>query len=227
MSSSKKLPHHDGSEDGGTRTIDLLKKIQAGSVDPKSISKNDRQQLVVVLMTDGLSNAEMAQLLCVADRTIERDKKSIRVANAIAKDPELLGQSVGRLSTEAEAAIQNIRGAIRGKGVPVSARVDGNHRCFQIVSDFVKSLQSLGYLPTATKKVEANLTHHVGGVPSLPELREQLNQLQVVARDLTDPDGSVTKSILLLEDQIKKAELATEIEGLASSITEDPTDETE
>lgn len=227
MSGPKQLPHDSGAEDSGTRTIDLLRKIQAESVDPKAISKIDRQQLVVVLMADGMSNAEMAQLLGVADRTIERDKKSIRTGNAIAKDPGLLEQMVGRLMAEAEVSIQHIRKAIRGKGVSASVRVEGAQRCIQILFDLVKSFQSLGYLPTATQKVEAELTHHLGEVPSYSELREQLGQIQMVAKKEGDLDGTVSKNILVIEGQLNQADLATKIEGLASSITEDPIDETE
>ena len=117
MSAPKKKPVHSRAVDGETRTIDMLRKIQARSIDPKSIAKSDRRQLVVVLMADGMSNAEMAELLGVADRTIERDKRLIREGNAIAKDPEFLGQTVGRLMVEAEVAMQHIRKAMRGKSV--------------------------------------------------------------------------------------------------------------
>ncbi len=227
MSAPKQLPHDSGAEEGGTRTIDLLRKIQAGSVDPKAISKIDRQQLVVVLMADGMSNAEMAQLLGVTDRTIERDRKSIRTGNAITKDPGLLGQMVGRLMAETEVASQHIRKAIRGKGVSAAVKVEGEHRCIQILFDLTKSWQSLGYLPIATQKVEAELTHHLGEVPSYSELREQLGQIQMVAKKEADLDGAVSKNLLLLEGQLNQADLATKIEGLASSITEDPIDETE
>lgn len=68
----------------------------------------------------------------------------------IAFDPKLVEQMVGRLAGEAELAIQRIRRAVRdkvrNKDTPKTVRVDAEHRCYQIFSDLVGSMQRLGYL---------------------------------------------------------------------------------
>jgi len=83
--------------DTGERTLSLLQKIQGGVVDPKCIRPAERRLIVSYLMADGYCTADMAQILKVSDRSIERDKKAIRQTNALAADPELVEQMAGRL----------------------------------------------------------------------------------------------------------------------------------
>ena len=81
---------------GDNGTISLLRRIESGIVDPKSLAVPDRRQLVGFLMADGYSTAEMGQILQFADRTIERDKKAVRESNAIARDRRSLSASEDR-----------------------------------------------------------------------------------------------------------------------------------
>ena len=68
-------------EAGGERsTLALLKQIQAGGVDPQCIGLADRRQIVSYLMGDGYATAEIAQILKVSDRSIDRDKKHSRAS---------------------------------------------------------------------------------------------------------------------------------------------------
>jgi hypothetical protein len=92
-----------------TATLALLRKIQTGTLDAKHIALPERRQLVAFLLSDGYSTAEMSQILKVGDRTIERDKKSIREGHAIDRDPKLVAQMMGRLVSEAELCVQRIR----------------------------------------------------------------------------------------------------------------------
>jgi transcriptional antiterminator len=66
------------------------------------------------------STAEIAHLLKVSDRTIERDKKEIREENAISQDPELTNVIAGRLVDEAQICIQRIRKFERDANCPHS-----------------------------------------------------------------------------------------------------------
>ncbi len=136
-------PSDNTPRDTGDRTLSLLQKIQAGTVDPKCIRPAERRAIVSYLMADGYSTADMAQILKVSDRSIERDKKAIREANALSADPELVEQMAGRLVCEAELSIQRIRKTARDKNTPQAVRIEAEHRCYQIVSDMITSLQHL------------------------------------------------------------------------------------
>ncbi len=203
---------------GETTTLSLLREIQSGTVDPKAIAVPDRQQLVAFLMSDGYSVPEMAQILKVGDRTIERDKKAVRESNAVARGPQQVEQMVGRLVGEAELAVQRIRRAIREKDTPKAVKVDAEHRCYQIISDLVESMQRLGYLPTAAQKVQADLTHHVGELPDFDVMHAEVRRLKDICVTTAEESPEAGKQLRLLERQILKADLASKVETAAAEI---------
>ena len=154
-----------------SRCLEILQGIKTGTTNPALLSPKQRRRLVILLIGEGHSTAEIAHLLKVSDRTIERDKKKIRKKNAIVKDPKLVEQMAGRLLFEAETAIQKIRKYERDKQTSPATRIDAEHKCFQIVNDLAERFQSMGYLPTAAKKLEADLKHHTEDTLSLKEIK--------------------------------------------------------
>ena len=201
----------------GERTLALLQRIQNGSVDPKGIGPAERRQLVVYLMADGYSTADIAQILRVSDRSIERDKKKIREQNALVREPALVGQMVGRLYSEAELTSQRIRKVTRDKRVSASVKVDAEHRCYQIFSDLVQRLQSLGYLPIASQKIQADLTHRVGEVPDFVEIHSELQRLKLIT---AEDGGSVeaVDQIAEVERKAIRADLAAQVVQLSEQV---------
>jgi hypothetical protein len=157
----------------------------------------------------------MAQVLKVSDRSIERDKRAIREANALPKDPQLVGQMVGRLVNEAELSVQRIRKITRDKSVLPESKIDAEHRCYQIVSDLVQRLQGLGYLPMASQKVEADLTHHLGEVPTFDALEVEVKRIKALAESSA---GGVPGEVLQLEQQVIRAGLAANIERAGGAV---------
>lgn len=204
---------------GDDRTFSLLKQLQSGRLDPSCIAIASRLQLVAVMMNDGYSTADMAEILKVSDRTIERDRKAIREANAVSRDPRLVEQMTGRLIWEAELCVQRIRKAARDKEASPMVRIEAEHKCFQIIDGLVEGLQRLGYLPTATQKLEADLTHHAGALPEFTVLEAEALRLIEVIRQLPgdDADGRVAQ----LVQTLNRARLATEVEALSSDLERD------
>jgi len=152
------------------RCLDILRGIKEGSINPATLLPSQRRLLVPFLMAEGQSTAEIAHLLKASDRTIERDKKAIRQENALSKNPELADIMAGRLVDEAQACIQRIRKFERDSDCPPAAKIEGEKACFHIVNNLAERFQSMGYLPIAAKKLEADLTHHMGNPLSLNEI---------------------------------------------------------
>ena len=165
-----------------SRCLEILQGIKTGTTNPALLSPKQRRRLVILLIGEGHSTAEIAHLLKVSDRTIERDKKKIRKKNAIVKDPKLVEQMAGRLLFEAETAIQKIRKYERDKQTSPATRIDAEHKCFQIVNDLAERFQSMGYLPTAAKKLEADLKHHTADTLSLKEIKSEARRLQDIEK---------------------------------------------
>ncbi|MHC4159941.1 MAG: hypothetical protein ACYSSO_12775, partial [Planctomycetota bacterium] len=58
----KPQPSDNTPRDAEERTLSLLQKIQAGTVDPKCIRPAERRLIVSYLMADGYCTADMAQI---------------------------------------------------------------------------------------------------------------------------------------------------------------------
>jgi len=202
----------------GERTLSLLQKIQTGTVDPKCIRPAERHLIVSYLMADGYSTADMAQILKVSDRSIERDKQAIRKTNALAADPELVEQMVGRLVCEGELSVQRIRKAARDKDTPQAVKVDAEHRCYQIVSDMIASLQRLGYLPTATPRLQADFTHNIGQIPDFSQMQAEVQRLRQITGETQGTDPKLIEQLNEIETQLGKVSLVNQIENISNIV---------
>ncbi len=209
---------HKSEKDDGPQTLALLQKIKAGQIEPKSIGKTERMLLVCFLMTEGNSNAEIAHLLKVSDRSIERDKQAIRKTNALAADPELVEQMVGRLVCEAELSVQRIRKAARDKDTPQAVKVDAEHRCYQIVGDMITSLQRLGYLPTATTRLQADFTHNIGQIPDFSQMQAEVQRLRQITGETQGTDPQLTEQLNQIETELVKVKLVNKIENISNIV---------
>ena len=211
-------PSDSKHRDTGERTLSLLQKIQAGTVDSKCIRPAERRLIVSYLMADGYSTADMAQILKVSDRSIERDKKAVREANALAADPELVEQMVGRLYHEVELSIQRIRKATRDKNTPQAVKVDAEHRCYQIRSDMTASMRHLGYLPTATSKLQADFTHNIGQIPDIAQMEAEVQRLRRITGETQGNDPQLTEQLNQIETQLVKVSLVNQIEKISNIV---------
>ncbi len=211
-------PNAGDSGHDGTRTIDLLRQIQSGAIDAKSVSVEQRRHLVSALVCDGYSTSEMAEILVVADRTIERYRRALRETNLLSCDPEFPRRMAGQLLTEAELTMQRIRKAARDRSVPAAVKIDGEHRCFLVMSELVRSLQRLGFLPTAANKLEADLTHHVGEVLDFAAQREEVRRLRQIAAESSAGDSRAVQELAGLERDIVEADMATRVGALTASV---------
>lgn len=203
--SNEKQSSQSGEKNGSSKdqahevqTLALLQDIRNGSIDPRSLRPVVRRTLVSFLMAEGQSTAEIGHLLKASDRIIQLDKKALWGENTITRDPALVGKMIGRLVTEANLCMERIRKSARGKDTPASVKVDAEHRCFQIFEKTIERLQSLGILPTATQKIEADLTHRAASSLTLEELHLQTGRLIQVEKSLSaeeiKPADSVTEA---------------------------------
>ena len=165
--------------------LELIRQIKAGSLDPRQLPAAERQACVMHLSAEGLSVPEIGQVLKRSDRTIARDRRAIQEANALQQDPRFAGETAGVLINEAEACISHIRRAVRAADTPAAVRVEAERAIFAIRSELCQRLQSLGFLYTATHRVEAYLTHGYAELPSFDELKTELQRLLEV--EISDP----------------------------------------
>ncbi len=209
--------NHD--DDDKPTVLTIIRGLQNGTVSPKSLSIYDRRAGVEHLTGEGYSIVEIAEILKVSERTIARDRKAIQEANAIERDPELADQLVGRLGREADLAISHIRRVAREKKTPASTKIDAQHRCYQIFSDYIQRLQRLGYLPTAAHEIRADLTHHVDEPPGFDEMLTEIGQLELVIDK--ESDGYIQRRLNEIKKNMAQDAAHEQIEQITESIQQE------
>lgn len=211
-------PQAESAGGGGMeRSLELLAKVRSGTLSGRMLGATERQSLVALLAADGLSGPEIAQILQVSDRTVERDRRDIRDRHALPRDPKLVAQMAGRLLAEAELSIQRIRRTAREREVEPNVKIDAEHRCFQIVDSVVERLQKLGYLPTAATRLQADLTHHAAELPSSEDLEKQLTGLRELVSSEGQTDPVLLDAIGSMSSVLERARVATEIKRVENT----------
>jgi hypothetical protein len=122
--------------------------------------------------------------LKVSDRTIERDKKALREEIAITKNPKLVEQMVGMLVYESELSVQRLRKVQRDNGASAADKIEAERTNNQNRYQLFKMMQSLGYLPTAAQKIEADLTHRAALSGTLEELILEAERVKKIQESL-------------------------------------------
>jgi predicted DNA-binding transcriptional regulator YafY len=184
----------------------LLQGIRNGSIDPKYLPPDERRPLVFFLTAEGQSSAEIAHLFKRSDRTIERDIKALREEIAITKDPKLVEQMAGRLMCETELSIQRLRKVQRDKDASPADKIEAERTSNQIICQLIKTMQSLGYLPTTAQKIEADLTHRAASSLTLGEIQIEAGRLKQIQESLP------AEEIKQADSAIEANETVTEFE---------------
>ncbi len=140
------LPADAEGEDTGLTVVDLVKRVQAGTITGKALHPEDRREVVKYLLREQrLTNLEMATLLKVSEKTMERDHQKIRAENALPRCRQFIYQTAGHIWQEAQNRIANIDREMRTASP--DGRIAGNKASFDILIKAVKTLQSMGWLP--------------------------------------------------------------------------------
>ena len=204
-------------EDNARSVLSIIRAIQSGEVDPRKFSKEQRQPCVEHLWTEGYSIVETAEILKVTERTICRDRREIQQHNALEHDPKLLAMVAGRIWQEVEISIAQIRRVCRDKATPAHVKVEGGRCCVQIIVEKAKVLQSLGYLPTAAQRLDADVTHHLGSIPEYEQIAMEIEHLGTVAQ--AHPDPSARQEVQVLKDQLTRASLGAGASKLVAELS--------
>ena len=215
------VPRDGNGEDAkssGHSVLTVIRSIHSGTLEPKSLGVEARQRCVEHLTGEGYSIVEIAEVLKVSERTIARDRAAIRQANALTRDPALVGQMAGELLAQAETAISRIRRVTRERATPAAVRVDGEKACWTITRDLVQRLQSLGYLPTAPQEIRGDVTHRLEETPGYDEIQVEVARLEVIlSQDGVDPQrSSILNECAEVKDVVTRLALSDRVRRLTT-----------
>jgi len=190
--------------------IDLIVDIRERRADPRMLTSEDRRACVAHLGAEGLSVAETAQFLKCSDRTIFRDRQALQEAAALTHDPGLAGRVAGHVMSEAAVCTDRLLRLARDRSVEPQTRLEAYRACFPIMAEKVKLLQSLGFLPSSVRQINARLTHAVEEIPTAESLAAEFARLRGIAEQ---EGGASIVEVDAVEALAARAELAVQLEA--------------
>jgi len=197
--------------------IDIIRQIKTRDLDPNDLSITERRLCVRHLSGEGLAVPEIAQAMGVCDRTVARDRKAIHEEQALEHDPRLGSLMAGQLNTEAVLVIQRIRRVSRDREAPHAVRVEAEKACFAVMVGLIDRLQSLGYLPTAARRIEADLRHESAMIPSHKAIKVEIERLETIAQE--SGDGQIVKTLKQLRGIATRARVVERLGDVETGLS--------
>lgn len=204
----------EGPASGGERTVlALIRALQAGEAG--GLSSDDRRRVVEHLWADGYSASETAEIVKTSERTVLRDRAAIKQANAVRPDEGFIPETVGGLLRQADLTVARLRRIARDKVTPAAVRVEAELGCWTVTRDLVQALQSLGYLPTAPRQFQGELTHRTEEAPSYDDLQAELDRVERIVS--AGGDVEVLSKVSSIKDTVSRLSLGQQIQAIAAT----------
>lgn len=196
----------------------LLQKIKSNEIDAKTLSSEERQACISLLVIgEGFAHAQAAQVLCCSEKTIQRDIMEIRRQNSLHPSVEFAKQLIGEMAVRVEAHIAHLMRLSRGREGSVGERAQSEFFAWKIRVDFMTKLQSFGYLPSITQRFEGDVFHHLNDTAEekdFEELRKALSVIETTAKETGTLDSETEEKIKFINSKIAKAEIESDVNDL-------------
>lgn len=193
--------------------LSLIQKIKDGTVDTRSISIEVRQSCVEVLIGEGYTETQVAQILHRSDKTIQRDVQDIRERNSLTPSVEFAKKIAGDILKKGLMHHDYLVRLSNGKDVSDADKIQARASAWHIIDGLIERLQSLGFMPLKPKELIGDIYHHYegGDAKTYGQLKQDLKDIERVARETGTLDHKTEETIKLLQQRIEKAEIAQEI----------------
>lgn len=142
-------------------THSLIEKIKDGSLDPRTLGKDMRQQCVELFQFEGYGIPAIAQILKRSDKTIKRDLAEICERNQLKPDLDFVWRQVGEMVMYARINRAHLMRLARSKTGKTSERAQAEYYAHRVSLELIERLQSLGYLPSQAQAIVGDFYHYV------------------------------------------------------------------
>lgn len=202
--------------DGEASAVKLLQEINSGITDPKLLDKQDRQLCVEMLVSEGYTHFQIAQVLKCSEKTISRDMKDIRQHNELTPNLEFAKQFIGEVFQKAMNHNNYLMRLARMKDASISEKMQSEFAAWKVLKELTEKLQSLGYLPSRPAEVIGTFYHHSDGSEddSPDAMRKMLLNIEQTAKDADLLDSEMINKIDMLKARIHQSEITSDIKLL-------------
>lgn len=204
-------------------SVQLLQEINSGLTDPGLLDKPSRQQCIELLITEGYTHAQIAQLLKCSEKTISRDIKEIRARNELTPSVPFAKQFIGDAFKKAMNHHSYLMRLARIKEASVADKVQAEFAAWRVIKELIEKMQSLGYLPSRPQEVVGDIFHHLDdrSEQTLAEIQKMIIELEAISEEGGGKSEELSREIKSLKERLTKAEIASEATKLAEKQKEE------
>ncbi len=199
----------------GPAVHEWIQRLRAGATSIKLVPREVQLQITEILTSDGYSLADVAALMGVSTKTVQRLRKQLRTDNALRASPGFADEVAGDLVRLAETEVQRIRRTMRDKEISPEARISGSVACFGIYRGLVDSLQKLGRLPSAATEVRGELVHLVQHDMTAPAaLLREWERINGIVRSGSSQDPESLAKLEALGREVRALGIVEQIQAI-------------
>lgn len=162
-------------------TAEILQQLYDGRLMGERVSPETRRRCVAYMVAQGFTNAEMAELLRVSERTVQRDRMALRREMALAPDRRLGDELLGEFQQIVLSSVARLLRLVREGGRIEYARVRAEEAMVRIYRQLIDTAYRLRYLEDGGRRLSDQHLHETN--PVLANMMSQLLGRPPVPRD--------------------------------------------
>jgi len=220
------MEKHNTSEHEQT-AVKILQDINSGLCDPCLLDKSTRQQCIEVLIGEGYTHSQIAQILKRSEKTISRDLKDIRQRNSLTPSIVFAKETVGELVDKARIHASYLMRLARNKDSPTASKAEAEFLAWRVIKELVEKLQTLGYVPLKPQQISGDIYHHVLNEKeddSYEDVKKMISEIESIAKETGTFTPELADEISQLNARIEKAEIILKVKNLSQKQQNEQTD---
>lgn len=197
--------------------LSIIQRIKDGSLNPKTLPVETRQQCIGVLLAEGYMESAIAQILGRSDKTISRDLVEIRERNAPTPGLNFAKQIVGDMFQKGMINCKYLMRLARSPEASYADKAQAEFMAWRVLKEVVEKMQTLGYLPLKPQQIVEDVFHHMdetNSERSIAEAKCVLEEIEKVAKESGKFDAETEEKIKAIKMRIEKAEVNDELDKL-------------
>lgn len=195
----------------------ILKQIKEGSLDPKNLSPDQRQDCVEVLRMEGQSYPVIAQLLERNEKTIKRDWEAICKRNSKKPSPEYALRLIGEMIAKANSKEDHLTRLARSKDGSIQEKAQAEYYAWKVLHEASQLLQSAGYLPSQPTKIAGEIYHYQEDrTPA--QLKDEIARVEKIIDEEGKNNPILSEKLQALKQKVEEMELRKQINALADQV---------
>lgn len=175
--------------------LNLIQQIRDGGVNPRNLSREERQQCVNALDLQGYSQATIAQIFKRSDKTISRDLDEIAKSFALKPSRDFCFVMIGGIVRKAKAAQSRLLAIARNSECTAMERLQAERFYWLVEIELFEKLQSAGYLPLKPKELVLSQENKEADIEEVDQVLSEIEKLgeqdPELMKDLQEEIGAI------------------------------------